>query len=74
MLPAKMPGRKELGVKIPQGVQSGIKLNQKGERELGSSLVRVKAWVHQFTANSRRPATQRPNQSKTEGQTYAVRA
>lgn len=31
----------------------------KGELELGLSLVTVKAWVHRFTANCRRPANQR---------------
>ena len=31
----------------------------KGQPELGLSLVRVKAWVHRFTANCRRPANQR---------------
>ena len=31
----------------------------KGQLKLGLSLVRVKAWVNQFTANCRRPANQR---------------
>jgi len=34
-------------------------VKRKGELELGLSLVRVRAWVHQFNANCRRPADQR---------------
>ena len=36
-----------------------FRVKKKGELELGLSLVRVRAWVHRFNANCRRPADQR---------------
>ena len=36
-----------------------VSVKPKGELQLGLSLVRVKAWVHRFTANCRKPDNQR---------------
>lgn len=43
----------------PSRYSKWCRVKQKGEMELGLSLVRVRAWVHRFTANCRRPADQR---------------
>lgn len=40
----------------PSRYSKWYRVKPKGELELGLSLVRVKAWVHRFTANCRRPA------------------
>ena len=43
----------------PSRYSKWYRVKPKGELELGLSLVRVKAWVHRFTANCRRSANQR---------------
>lgn len=43
----------------PSRYSKWYRVKQKGELKLGLSLVRVRAWVHRFTANCRRPADQR---------------
>ena len=43
----------------PSRYSKWYRVKPKGELELGLSLVRVKAWLHRFTANCRRSANQR---------------
>lgn len=43
----------------PSRYSKWFRVKRKGELEFGSSLVRVRAWVHRFNANCRRPADQR---------------
>ena len=43
----------------PSRYSKWYRVKRKGELELGLPLVRVRAWIHRFNANCRRPADQR---------------
>ncbi|PFX18796.1 hypothetical protein AWC38_SpisGene16828 [Stylophora pistillata] len=43
----------------PSRYSKWFRVKRKGDLEFGLSLVRVRAWVHRFNANCRRPADQR---------------
>ena len=58
MLTATMPQRESLAVESLK-VFKVVSVKPKGELQLGLSLVRVKAWVHRFTANCRKPDNKR---------------